>query len=103
ITDRGYRFLGTNADGTRLVPIESDELLGPRNLPLSMALAPLKPRKEPSDRPDLVLFDPSGEFPAFTFVFTIGQLKWYVQGQNDGQIVSAPTVAPATAGSRRAD
>jgi general secretion pathway protein H len=90
----GYRFLRLNSEG-RLVPIEADELLGPRLLPPPMTLEPVRPKDSTGEeRRDLVLFDPSGEFPAFTMVFNVGELVWYVTGRSDGQIRSSPQLEP---------
>lgn len=97
VTDEGYRFLRLNNEG-RLVPIETDELLAPRLLPQAMTLAPVRPKTDGSDnetRYDLILFDPSGEFPAFAMVFEAGEIHWYVQGMSDGQILSSPTLEAA--------
>jgi|SRR6266481_2345340 len=95
LTREGYQFLLLNAKN-RLVPIETDELLGPRTLPRPLTLEPKKQRDEMKQRTDLILFDPSGEFPAFTMVFTFGRLVWYVEGRSDGRILSAPALEPAT-------
>lgn len=94
LTDDGYRFLQLNSKG-RLVPIETDELLAPRKLPSPMTLDPLKKSEDTKKRVDLIVFDPSGEFPAFTMVLSIGQLNWYVRGRNDGQIQSSPLLEAA--------
>jgi general secretion pathway protein H len=95
LTHEGYRFLSLNAK-SQLVPIETDELLGPRALPRPLTLEPKKQREETRQRADLILFDPSGEFPVFTMMFTFGRLVWYVEGRSDGQILSAPAPEPAT-------
>lgn len=94
LTPEGYQFLQLDASG-RLVPIKADELLTPRTLPAAMTIGPLKPRAETTGRPDLILFDPSGEFPAFDLVLAIGEVVWYVQGQNDGRVHSSPFLEPA--------
>lgn len=91
----GYQFLSLNKDG-RLVPIRADELLGPRKLPAPMTLDPDRPAADATKRPDPLLFDPSGEFPAFTMILSIGDLTWYVQGRDDGQIQSTPIPPAAT-------
>lgn len=105
--DNGYRFLRLNDKG-RLVPIEFDELLGPRTLPPPIALAAgdspedvpkstdtTKP-EDPTQRRDLIVFDPSGEFPAFTLVLSLGDIFWYVRGQTDGQVLSSPLADAST-------
>lgn len=92
--DDGYRFLHLNADG-RLVPIEADELLGPHLLPAPIRLEPVQSKNDTDEtRRDLILFDPSGEFPAFTMIFSVGELAWYVRGRADGQITSSPQAEP---------
>lgn len=88
--DNGYRFLTPDKDG-KLVPIQVDELLAPHRLPRPLEMSPSKPRGKMNDRNDPILFDPSGEFPAFTIVINAGNLVWYVQGMNDGKIVSSST------------
>ncbi len=95
-TDEGYRFLRIDTKG-KLVPIEADELLAPRKLPPPLMLGPVKPRDATSRRPEVILFDPSGEFPAFAMVLTFGDISWYVQGSSDGSIQSSPVLAPAAA------
>jgi general secretion pathway protein H len=96
LTPEGYRFLGLDREN-HLVPIEFDELLGPRVLPRVMTLGPVKPRGDKSTKADPIVFDPSGEFPSFTLVLTIGEAVWYVQGSNDGRIRSAPALEQAPA------
>lgn len=93
--DEGYRFLQLDAKG-KFVPIEKDELLAPHELPHPMTLGPATSRNKTGmstdkKRKDMIVFDPSGEFPAFTMVLTIGELTWYVEGSDDGQIQSTPT------------
>lgn len=94
LTDAGYRFMRLG-DKNRLVPIEADEILAPRRLPRAITLVPGKLPDQAKTRADLILFDPSGEFPAFTMIFEVGEIAWYVQGQADGQIRSTPTLEPA--------
>ncbi len=105
LTDDGYHFLRLG-EKNRLVPIEADEVLAPRRLPRAITLSPHKfteqtqkradSMERTNKRADLILFDPSGEFPAFTLVFEVGQQAvWYVQGRTDGQIHSASTLEPA--------
>jgi hypothetical protein len=83
-----------------LVPIEADELLTPRDLPQAITLMPtettdknVKPT-DPDQRFDLIVFDPSGEFPIFNLMLSIGDLYWYVRGQSDGQVLSSPLAEP---------
>jgi len=94
LTPEGYQFLRLDAN-SRLIPIRADELLAPRTLPPLMTIGPLKPRAEGGERMDLILFDPSGEFPAFTLVLALGDAVWYVQGQSDGQVHSSPSLETA--------
>src|SRR5690606_11760242 len=68
LTDEGYQLLRLGDEG-RLVPVREDEILGPRRLPRALTLAPERPAGAAPARADLILFDPSGEFPAFTMVF----------------------------------
>ena len=99
--DNGYRFLRLNDNG-HLVSIEFDELLGPRTLPPPISLAPGASTGEQAKsadaatRPDLIVFDPSGEFPAFTLVLSLGDIFWYVRGQTDGRVLSSPLPDAAT-------
>lgn len=104
-TDTGYRFLRLNDDG-RLVPIDTDELLSPRRLPPAILLTPERSAAKDTTndkstdakkRSDLIVFDPSGEFPAFTFVLSVGDVFWYVRGQSDGRVVPSPLPEPAAA------
>lgn len=99
-TEKGYVFLQLDPDN-HLVPIETDELLTPRELPQSVVLMPTETagkNAKPADsnkRFDLILFDPSGEPPIFNLVLSIGDLYWYVRGQSDGQVISSPLAEPA--------
>jgi general secretion pathway protein H len=103
-TDRGYRFLRINDSG-HLVSVETDELLAPHELPPAVTLAPetgseamtaAKTTDASKKRSDVIVFDPSGEFPAFTLVLSVGDFSWYVQGQSDGQVLSSPLPKAAT-------
>jgi general secretion pathway protein H len=94
-TEKGYQFLRLDAN-YHLVPIETEELLTPRELPPAMTLTPsettnknAKPT-DPNKRYDLIVFDPSGEFPVFNLALSMGDLYWYVRGQSDGQVLSSP-------------
>lgn len=98
-TEKGYQFLRLDAN-YHLVPIETEELLTPRELPPAMTLTPsettnknAKPT-DPNKRYDVIVFDPSGEFPAFNLALSIGDLYWYVRGQSDGQVISSPLAEP---------
>ncbi|HLF23413.1 MAG TPA: GspH/FimT family pseudopilin, partial [Burkholderiales bacterium] len=98
-TEKGYLFLRLDSSD-RLVPIEADELLTPRDLPQAITLMPteatdknVKPT-DPDQRFDLIVFDPSGEFPIFNLMLSIGDLYWYVRGQSDGQVLSSPLAEP---------
>ncbi|MFL6648467.1 MAG: GspH/FimT family protein [Sulfurifustis sp.] len=93
--DGGYRFLTPDKNG-KLVPIQVDELLAPHRLPRPLAIAPSQPHGKMNERNDPILFDPSGEFPAFTIVLTADNLVWYVQGMNDGKILSSSTPERST-------
>lgn len=101
-TADGYRFLRLNDKG-HLVPIEADELLSPRSLPPPISLAPVEPTNAQTTsanttKPtDPIIFDPSGEFPAFTLVLSVGDISWYVRGQSDGQVLSSPSPEPEPA------
>jgi general secretion pathway protein H len=97
IMSDGYRFLQVDKDGTRLVPVEADELLAPHKLPWPMTLEPQKPKEDMKQRSDLILFDTSGEFSTFTLILAIGELRWYIQGQSDGQISSSAALTPGAA------
>jgi general secretion pathway protein H len=102
-TDRGYHFLQIDSAG-HLVPVETDELLAPHELPPAVTLAPETPPQaaapaktsDTKKHPDVIVFDPSGEFPAFTLVLSVGDFFWYVQGQSDGQVLSSPLPKAAT-------
>lgn len=101
-TADSYRFLRLDDKG-HLVPIKADELLSPRRLPPAISLAPVEStnaQQKPASaaKPtDPIIFDPSGEFPAFTLVLSVGDISWYVRGQSDGQVLSAPRPEPEPA------
>ncbi len=98
-TEKGYQFLRLDAN-YRLVPIETDELLTPRELPPAITLTPSETinknakSTDPNRRYDPIVFDPSGEPPVFSFTLSSGDLYWYVRGQSDGQVISSPLAEP---------
>lgn len=98
-SEKGYVFLRLDAN-YHLVPIETDELLAPRELPPAITLIlsettdkNAKPA-DPNKHHDVIVFDPSGEFPVFNLALSIGDLYWYVRGQSDGQVLSSPLAEP---------
>lgn len=98
LTDDGYQFLQLD-DRYRLVPASGDALLRARRLPPGIRLAPVAAE---TDRPagadagsDIILFEPSGAFPAFTFKLETDGIAWYVRGTGHGQILPTPSLAPA--------
>lgn len=94
LTPDGYVFLQAGAD-RKLVPLSPADPLGPHALPYPVTVDLLKPESD-SDLRGLVLFDPSGDFTVFGFVFRLDDIAWYVQGYSDGQIRSSPSLdAPA--------
>jgi general secretion pathway protein H len=88
---QGYRFF--SHDQGKLAPLTGDESFRPHRLPLEMTLM-LDERADrlaftEKKRPDLVMFQPTGEFEPFTLVLQIRDVYWFVQGNSDGQITSS--------------
>lgn len=101
LTRDGYRFLRLD-EQHRLSPVSGDALFRERVLPPAVRLQPFQPSDEEPDedaneRPGLIVFDPSGVFPAFTMRLESEGIAWYVRGRTDGQILSSPFLEPAPA------
>jgi general secretion pathway protein H len=90
----GYRFLRVDDKG-RLTPIEGDDSFGAYSLPEGMTLAVRLDGAPDTARSGLV-FDPSGELPAFTLTLRIGQAAW--QAQTDGGRLKSRAAGPQHAG-----
>lgn len=98
-TAEGYRFLELD-DRYRLVPARGDALLRERVLPPLVRLAPVAAPDERGPREaqagaDLILFDPTGDFAAFTLKLESDGIVWYVHGDADGQILPTPFLQPS--------
>ncbi len=84
----GYRFLQPGEKG-KFIPIGVGPL-APRQWQ-----EPMQARLEIDGQPALgrqsMVLDPSGSLPLFNIVFTLHDARWWVLGQQDGKIRSAPT------------
>ena len=82
-----YRFLRLDRDG-KLKLTQNDELLRPRRLPPGVVIESLKIEglENESSQPKGVVFQPSGDLPAFRLVLAGGGARWAVVGAPDGSI-----------------
>ena len=82
-----YSFMRLERDGKLKVP-KDDEVLRPRRLPPGVVIESLKIEGAESDgaQPKGVVFQPSGELPAFRIVLAGGGARWSVVGSPDGSI-----------------
>ena len=82
-----YRFMRLDRDG-KLRVTRDDEVLRPRRLPPGVTIESLKiegAENEPT-QPQGVVFQPSGDLPAFTILLAGGGARWAVVGSPDGSI-----------------
>lgn len=80
-----YRFLRLERNG-RLKATGSDDLLRPQRLPAGIVIEALQIEGAGDAARDGVVFQPSGELPAFRVVIAGGGARWSVVGAPDGTI-----------------
>jgi len=82
-----YTFLRLDRDG-KLKVTKDDAVLRPRQLPPGVVIEGLKIDGAESDgtQPKGVVFQPSGDLPAFTIVLAGGGARWSIVGSPDGTI-----------------
>jgi general secretion pathway protein H len=81
-----YRFLRLERNG-RLKVTSTDDVLRPQKLPANVAIESLKIEGASEDAArDGVVFQPSGELPAFRIVVSSGRAQWSIVGTPDGSI-----------------
>jgi type II secretion system protein H len=82
-----YRFMRLDRDG-KLKVSKDDELLRPRRLPPGIIIESLKIEGVESDgpQPKGVVFQPSGDLPAFRILLAGSGARWAVVGSPDGSI-----------------
>jgi general secretion pathway protein H len=81
-----YRFLRLERDG-KLRIAKDDELLRPRQLAAGVAIESLQVEGVAEDAPVKgVVFQPSGDLPAFRIFLAGGGARWSVVGAPDGTI-----------------
>jgi len=83
----GYTFMRLDRDG-KLKVTKDDTVLRPRQLPPGVVIEGLKIEGTENDdaQPKGVVFQPSGELPAFRIVLAGGGARWSVVGSPDGSI-----------------
>jgi general secretion pathway protein H len=84
--DRGYQFLGVDAEG-KLVSLAHDDTLHPRQLPEGMTLAVELDGAPATGAGAGLLLDPTGQLPAFTVNLRLGHAVWQTRNES-GQIQS---------------
>jgi general secretion pathway protein H len=82
-----YRFLRLDRDGKLKIP-NDDELLRPRQLPPGIVIESLKIEgaENEATQPQGVVFQPSGDLPAFRILLAGRGARWSVVGAPDGTI-----------------
>ena len=81
-----YQFLRLERDG-KLKIAKDDELLRPRQLPPGVAIESLQVEGVAEDTPVKgLVFQPSGDVPAFRILLAGGGARWSVVGAPDGTI-----------------
>ena len=82
-----YTFLRLDRDG-KLKVAKDDPVLRPRRLPPGVVIEGLKIEGAENDgaQPKGVVFQPSGDLPAFRIVLAGGGARWSIVGSPDGSI-----------------
>jgi len=80
-----YRFLRLERNG-RLKVTSGDELLRPQRLAAGIVIDAFQVEGAAETAQDGVVFQPSGELPAFRIVLKNGGARWSVVGAPDGTI-----------------
>ena len=85
----GYTFLRLDRDG-KLKVAKDDAILRPRQLPPGVVIEGLKIEGTENDaaQPKGVVFQPSGDIPAFRIVLAGRGARWSIVGSPDGSIRS---------------
>ena len=79
-----YRFLRLERNGR--LKASADELFRPQRMPPGVVIEALKIEGAGEAEQDGVVFQPSGELPAFRIVLKSGGARWSVIGAPDGSI-----------------
>jgi len=79
-----YRFLRLERNGR--LKASADELFRPQRMPPGVVIEALKIEGAGEAEQDGVVFQPSGELPAFRIVLRSGGARWSVIGAPDGSI-----------------
>jgi general secretion pathway protein H len=79
----GYFFLQVNEKG-KLTPLDTDDTLRPRRLPEGMSLT-VDIDGVPAESGAGLIFEPSGQLPAFVLTLRYGAAVWHTRNQ-DGRI-----------------
>jgi type II secretory pathway pseudopilin PulG len=81
-----YRFLRLERNG-RLKVTSTDDVLRPQKLPARIIIESLKIEGASEDAArDGVVFQPSGELPAFRIIVSSERVRWSIVGTPDGSI-----------------
>jgi general secretion pathway protein H len=96
ITPAGYVFLMLD-NNSEFKPLSRDEILRPRELPRDITISAVNIEGSPvTEKPRLILL-PTGELPEFTITFSLGDIRWQVQGAFSGEIKVAAVPLPGSA------
>lgn len=93
---QGYSFMALD-DTNKFQPLAQDDLLYPRPLPKNIIIASVDIDGAPETGTPRLLLLPSGELPAFTITFSLGDARWQVQGAATGEITTQVAAAPGKA------
>ena len=90
----GYTFLRVNDKG-KLTPLDTDDTLRPRRLPDGMSLS-VDIDGVPVSTGAGLIFEPSGQLPAFVLTLRIGESAWHTRNDNGRIRALAPEALHAS-------
>lgn len=93
---QGYSFMVLD-DTNKFQPLAQDDVLAPRTLTKSITIASVDIDGAPETGTPRLLLLPSGELPAFTVTFSLGEARWQVTGAPTGEITAQAAAAPGKA------
>ena len=93
---QGYYFMMLN-DKKEFKTINDDEVLRARPLPSGIVISSIDIEGIPeNEKPRLILL-PTGELPAFTVIFSQGDIRWQVEGTLTGELTAQVAPLPGKA------
>jgi general secretion pathway protein H len=93
IEREGYHFM-ILSDTNEFKPLTDDEVLRARPLPAGMIISSIDIEGAAENEKPRLLLLPTGELPAFTVVFSQGDVRWRVKGSLTGEVTAENAAAP---------